>query len=69
MTAAASTTSSYSDGTYFSTASPVFYPCNNNFTPGRAFKINFRVEPQYFTVQPGMGSGGVSVSSVSMIPF
>jgi hypothetical protein len=58
----------YRDGTYFPTASPVFYPCNN-FTPGRSFKLNFLVEPKYFTVQPGMGVGGVSVSSVGMIPF
>jgi hypothetical protein len=59
----------YQDGTYFGTASPVSYPCNNNFGPGRAFKINFRVEPQNFTVQPGMGPGAVSVRSVGMIPF
>jgi hypothetical protein len=59
----------HGNGTYFLTTSPVFYPCNNNFSPGRAFKINFLVEPRYFTVQPGMGFGGVSVSSVAMIPF
>jgi hypothetical protein len=56
------------DGTYFLTTSPVFYPCNN-FSPGRAFKINFLVQPMYFQVQPGMGFGGVSVHSVAMIPF
>jgi hypothetical protein len=56
------------DGTYFLTTSPVFYPCNN-FSPGRAFKINFLVQPMYFQVQPGAGFGGVSVHSVAMIPF
>ncbi len=56
------------DGSYFLTTSPVFYPCNN-FSPGRAFKINFLVQPMYFQVQPGAGFGAVSVHSVSMIPF
>jgi hypothetical protein len=46
---------------YFLTTSPEYYPCSN-FTPGRAFKINFRV-------QPGAGFGGVAIHSVGIVPF